>query len=88
LPVFQNKKRIFEVFDFSGFRRDFPPELRADAHRWMCVHTDANRTPSRLSCAPVCRIFHNSIKYYSTKTNLVKSVFPKPKISVAYLERV
>jgi len=52
LPVFQNKKRIFEVFSFHEFRRNFSPKFWA-SHRWsMCVHIDANVMRSQLRYGP------------------------------------
>ena len=57
LPVFQNKKRIFEVLSFNDFRKGFLPKLRADCRGWMCVHIDANRTLSQLSYRPILPLF-------------------------------
>ena len=50
--LFNMKKRIFEVFSFREFRRNFSPILWDDTSRWMCVHIDANRTLSQLSYGP------------------------------------
>ena len=89
LPVFQNKKRIFEVLSFREFQRNFFPKYWA-SRRWsMCVHIDANRTLSQLSYRPSCK----TLVYYKRflggrqgKTTVARQFFPKPssnrKISI------